>query len=154
MYYDSLAVFACYLSSGIAAAITLLAVIVTALRLGPHSPKHIPHGVTGSLRQVEKAQFLTVLGSFAIIFQLLVTATYCTNSANRMILGLLVEKIHVTDALVARLSLIVQIGMFGIWTTVILSLINLALAIFLRRRRIRWNQLISGSGDELRSHTS
>jgi len=145
MYYDSLAVFACYLSSGVAAAITLLTVIVIALRLGPRSSKIFPDGVTHSLGQVERLQSLMTVVSFAIIFQLLVTAIYCTNSANRMIVGVLVEKIHVTDALVARLSHIVRMGLFGIWTTAILSLVNLFLIIFLRRRRIRLNQVISGS---------
>jgi hypothetical protein len=145
MYYDSLAVFACYLSSGVAAAIIFLIIILIALRLGLRSPKGIPCGVTDSLRQVERLQFLTVVGSFVIIFQLLVTAIYCTNSANRMIVGVLVEKTHVTDALVARLSHIVQMGLFGVWITAILSLVNLSLIIFLRRRRIRLNQCISGS---------
>jgi hypothetical protein len=145
MYYDSLAVFACYLSSGVAAAITLLTVIVTALRLGPRSSKVFPDGVAHSLAQLERLQSLTMVVSFTLVCQLLVTAIYCMNAANRMILGLLAEKIHVTDALVGRLSHIVRMGMFGIWTTVVLLLVNLSLAIFLRRRRIRLNQLISGS---------
>ena len=146
MYYDSLAVFGCYLSSGVAVAITFLTVVLIALRLGPKSSKEI------SSRHVERLQFLTMVVFFSIIFQLLVTAIYCANSANRMIFGLLAEKIHVTDALVTRLSHIVRMGLFGIWTTVILSLVNLSLIIFLRRKRVRRNRLLSGSSTELRSN--
>jgi hypothetical protein len=149
MYYDTVVAVARYVTESIAVVIMLVVAIKIAAMWRINSrPKDISSTArilkvnAGLLHQIERVQSSIVVASYVIIVQFLVTVSYCANLISRAIVGVLAVKVCTPDALAARLSHVYQVLVSGLWTTIVLSIINILLVILIRQRKSYWKALV------------